>query len=138
MALRLNCPNHTEHSSVQAYSSCRGKIWKLNVPSKVRTFKWPACSNCLPIQDNLHRKKVRVEMTCEFCCLDPETVTHVLWECPFARNVWSLFKGKTQKCSNQASNFFLLFNHVQAHLKLIFEGAVGLLEEYQQLLSANR
>ena len=91
------------------------------------------------------------------------------WECPFARNVWSLFTGKTQKSSNQAEDFFLLFkqmqqnlsatelekwttvawtiwnarnkfyfNHVQAHPKLIFEGAVGLLEEYERLLSAYR
>ena len=53
-----------------------------------------------------------MEAHCEFCCQHLETVTHVLWECPFARNVWGLCKGRIQKCSNTASDFFLLFKHM--------------------------
>ena len=32
-----------------------------------------------------------------------------IWECPFARNVWALVKGKVQKCSNEIQDFFHLF-----------------------------
>ena len=38
-----------------------------------------------------------------------ETTEHILWECPLARNVWALVKGKIQKCNNEAQDFFLLF-----------------------------
>ena len=149
---------------MQAHSNCWGQIWKLNVPPKVRNFIWRACSHCLPTYENLHKEKVPVEAVCEICCQAPETVTHVLWECSFTCNVWSLFKGTTQKCSNQAEYFFLktmkqklsatelekwstiawviwnasnqfYFKHVQVHLKMIFEGALGLIEEYQCLMS---
>lgn len=109
-----------------------------------------------------------MEAVCEICCQAPKRVTHVLWECPFTCNVWSLLKGTTQKFSNQAEDFFLLFKmmnqklnatelekwstvawaiwnarnqfyfkHVQVHPKMIFEGVVGLIEEYHRLMSAH-
>ena len=70
---------------------------------------WRACSNCLHTRDNLHRRRMKVEPTCESCRQQPETVSHLLWTCPFGRNVWALFKGRTQKCSNEACDFFFLF-----------------------------
>ena len=38
-----------------------------------------------------------------------ETAEHVLWTCSFARNEWALCRGKLQKCSNAATDFFSLF-----------------------------
>lgn len=149
-------------------SPCLNKIWAPNVPQKVRTFIWRACSNCLPTRDNLHCRKVKVPR-CELCCQQAETVSHLLWECPFARNVWAMFKGRTQKCSNEANDFFLLFKQmqiklsqlelerwavtawsiwnarntfyfelVQTHPRVILEGAGGLFEEYQRLMVAHQ
>lgn len=94
VALRLKIPHQAEHSSVQVQGSTWRRIWKLNVPPKVRTFIWRACSNCLPTRENLHRRRVRVESICEICHQQPETNSHLLWECPFAQNVWALFKGR--------------------------------------------
>ena len=76
---------------------------------KVRTFIWWPCSNILPTRDNLHRKKLRVDPRCEPCCRHHESTGHLLWECPFAKNVWALCSGRVQKCSNLAQDFFLLF-----------------------------
>ena len=59
---------------------------------------------------------VRVEPTCEICHQQPETNSHLLWECPFAQNVWALFKGRIQKSRNDATDFFLLFNQMQQKL----------------------
>ena len=47
VALRLKYPNQAEHSSVQAHGSTWRKLWKLDVPPKVRTFLWRACSGRL-------------------------------------------------------------------------------------------
>ena len=63
------------------------------------------------------RRKVQVKATCEFCRQEPETVAHVLWKCPFARNVWALVRGRVQKCSNDVVDFFLLFKHIQETLE---------------------
>ena len=46
---------------------------------------------------------------CEVCCQKTESTGHLLWECPLARNVWVLRRGKIQKCSNDAQDFFALF-----------------------------
>lgn len=113
VAIRLKSRVMGEHSMARVHGITWSRIWKPKVPSKVRTFLWRACSNCLPTRDNLCRRKIQVVATCEFCHQEPETVSHILWSCPFARNVWALVKGRVQKCSNETVDFFLLFKYLQ-------------------------
>ena len=53
---------------------------------------------------------------CELCCNSPESIGHLLRECPFARNVWALCRGKIQKCLNYAGEFFHLFRMLEEKL----------------------
>ena len=169
VALRLKSGALAEHSSAREHGITWRKIWKLNVPPKVRTFLWRACSNYLPTRDNLSRRKIQVEATCEFCRQEPEIVAHILWKCLFVRNVWALGSGNVQKCSNEVVDFFLRFKHMQETLeppeldrwaitawsiwndeiaiissmfsdrqRWIMESAVGLLNEYQNLVAAQQ
>ena len=41
-----------------------------------------------------------------------ESAGHLLWECPLARNVWALCRGRIQKCSNSAQDVFSLFHQM--------------------------
>lgn len=107
VALRLKNQSRVEHSAARAHGSVWNKMWTLNVPPKSSQVHVRACSNCLPIRDNLHRRRVQVEPICVLCNQEPETASHLLWTCPFARNVWALFNGRTQKCSNEVCDFFL-------------------------------
>ena len=109
VALRLKQQEVVEHSKARSNKPTWKKFWTLNVPLKVRTFIWRACSNNLPTRDILHRRKVHVTEVCGLCQQTPETTRHILWECPLARNVWALVKGKIQKYSNEARDFFPLF-----------------------------
>ena len=86
------------------------------MPSKVRMFLWRACLNCLPTRDKLHQRRMNVDTRCELCLQQTVTVHHIIWECPFAQNVWALFSGRTQKCSNVANDFFLLFRQMRNKL----------------------
>ena len=110
---RLRHHHKAEHSAARIHGYTWNMSWTLNVPPKVRTFIWRACSNCLPTRDNLHRRRVSIDRTCEMCKQEPETTSHVLWTCPFARNVWALVRGRIQKSSNGVDNFFLLFRQMQ-------------------------
>ena len=74
----------------------------------MRNFLWRACSNILPTRDNLHGRKLQVEPRCAIYHQPRETVCHTLWECPLARNVWALVKGKIQKSVDHASDFLEL------------------------------
>ena len=116
IALGLKNQPQGEHSQALQNGRIWKKVWKLNVPPKVRSLLWRACSNILPTKDNLQRRKVRVDDRCEFCTQHIETTCHVLWECPFARNVWALAGRRIQKCSNSASDFFELFRSMTARL----------------------
>lgn len=49
-----------------------------------------------------------MDPSCTMCYQQRETGVHILWECPLARNIWALVKGKTQKSLAIASNFFML------------------------------
>ena len=112
VAIRLKSRGMAEHSMARVHGNTWSRIWKLNVQPMVRTFLWRACSNCLPTRDNLCRRKIRVVTTCEFCHQETEIVSHIFWSYPFARNVGALVKGRVQKCSNEAVDFFLLFKYL--------------------------
>ena len=160
LALCLNKQPWAEHSLSRAYKPVWRGIWALNIPPKVRTFLWRACSNCLPTRENLYRR-VQVDTRCDICHHQSENTSHILWECPFAQNVWALMSSRIQKCRNMADDFFQLFRqlrdrltqgeleqwaiwnarnrfyfeHVQLQPKGIVDVACRLLEEYQRLMA---
>ena len=59
---------------------------------------------------------MKVEPRYDICCQQPESTSHLLWECPLARNVWAISKGRVQKCSNQVQDFFQLFRMLKGKL----------------------
>ena len=87
------------------------------MPPKVRMFLWRACSNILPTRENLNRRRVQVDPMCGMCCQKPESVGHLLWECPLARNVWALCSGRIQKCPNTEGDFFMLLQRMVSKLE---------------------
>ena len=102
-------PTQIENSTATTERPIWRKLWKLNVPPTVRKFLWSACSNILPTRENLNRRRVQVDPHCEICCQQPDSVGHLLWECPLAQNVWALCRGGLQKCQNNLCDLFLLF-----------------------------
>ena len=91
IAVHLKNPSYAEHSSAQCHGPTRGKIWRLNVPPKVRTLYEGLA---------LTVYRLKVEAKCEICC----------------QNVWSLSNGRTQNCRNEAIDFFLLFEQMRKNL----------------------
>ena len=41
------------------------RLWKMNVPSKIKNFLWRACSEALPTRSNLAKRKVLDDPTCQ-------------------------------------------------------------------------
>ncbi|XP_030964774.1 uncharacterized protein LOC115986052 [Quercus lobata] len=65
------------------------KLRRAKVPNMVRVFGCKACQNFLPTKMNLFHRQVTDDPTCEECGLEPETVLHVLCQCPKAKEVWT-------------------------------------------------
>ena len=100
-ALNTN-PDHNqpEGSSANQLRRFWKSLWKLNVLSKCKHSLWWACTASLPTQDNLRHRGIMVDPKCLFCKATTETITHILWACPMARNVWGIVTGKIQKMSH--------------------------------------
>ena len=66
--------------------------------------------DALPTQQCLSRRHLSPAPLCPICQADSETetVTHALWACPHARNVWALIPSRIQKLQVTTVEFFLL------------------------------
>uniref|UniRef100_A0A2N9FUN2 Uncharacterized protein n=1 Tax=Fagus sylvatica TaxID=28930 RepID=A0A2N9FUN2_FAGSY len=79
-------------SSTNNMSQLWTALWSQKVPNKIKQFLWRVCNNALPMKTNLVHRKVILDATCDECLGASETITHALWTCPFAKQVWSLEK----------------------------------------------
>ena len=116
LALRMNGTGNGEHSRVQEDKPMWNQLWQLPIPPKVRNFVWWASSDILPTRANLARRRVPIDPKCAVCGSSDETFLHILWQCPLARNVWALVKGKLQKSDSSTRTFFSLAQSLKGRL----------------------
>jgi hypothetical protein len=80
-------------------------IWNLQISNAGKNFVWRACNNLLPTRDNLLQRKVVNDLRCPICNLESETTYHILWGCPFARDVWGASSRVFQKSTFSGPGF---------------------------------
>lgn len=69
--------------------NCSG-IWTLAIPPKIKTFWWRILHDGLPVAENLRKRSIKVDSTCQMCGEHPETQLHLLFHCRVTREIWSL------------------------------------------------
>lgn len=62
------------------------KLWRVNVPHRVKVFLWRFCRNDIPVRNGLRHKRVPVTIMCLMCNVDVEHLAHVFFDCNFAKN----------------------------------------------------
>ena len=67
-------------------------LWTLPCPKKIQFFLWKAMRNRLPTRTFLAHGRQHVDSHCPRCN-SPEMTLHILWDCPWAREVWSQSPG---------------------------------------------
>jgi hypothetical protein len=77
-------------SNLECKREVWGKLWALPVPNVEKHFIWRACNDSLPTRENLAKRKVITDSICPFCEQEMETCCHILWQCPSAKDVWSM------------------------------------------------
>jgi hypothetical protein len=80
-------------------------IWNIRVPNATKIFLWKACAGILPTKELLFRKHVTDDPLYPICSLEVETVGHILWHCPSARDVWMECGRRLHKCSFNSPDF---------------------------------
>lgn len=70
-------------------------IWKIKVPSRVKTFLWLARHEKLPCNKERRRRHLTMDGGCAVCINEKKTVEHIIRKYTKAREVWEgLRKGR--------------------------------------------
>ncbi|KAK2661828.1 hypothetical protein Ddye_000402 [Dipteronia dyeriana] len=67
------------------------KLWKLDIPTKIKLFIWKTCFDWIPIYADLNRRRINCDVKCLICYKHTESTLHALWECPnlkYDRKIW--------------------------------------------------
>ena len=67
---------------------CWNRLWKLNIPNKVKFFLWQACTDSIPTMLNLHKRRIVPSSVCCLCHAGEESMLHALWFCQDICSVW--------------------------------------------------
>jgi hypothetical protein len=65
------------------------KIWKGNIPAKIKIFLWLVANNAILTKDNMIRRKWKGDPSYYFCEKE-ESVTHLLFQCSMAKAIWAI------------------------------------------------
>lgn len=79
---------------------------------KVRHFMWRAQAGALAVSERLASRGINVDATCKVCLAQPETICHVLFHCPVAKEVWSLSSFPIPRTGFSSNSVFLNFHHL--------------------------
>ncbi|PIN21273.1 hypothetical protein CDL12_06026 [Handroanthus impetiginosus] len=101
------------------------RIWKLNIPLKVKVFLWRAWWEILPTNSQLRRRHIHYGSQCPLCGNSEEIVLHALRDCPYVASVWKISELEGVDVEGNGSNVkdWLLFqkkNVYLVQLELIF------------------
>ncbi|KAL3845077.1 hypothetical protein ACJIZ3_002480 [Penstemon smallii] len=88
----------------------------MRAPPKVKHFVWGCCSNAIPVNFQLKRRKLLEDSTCFRCGDGDETLFHCLFSCPYARQIWALSNLPCSSYFSTVSDIETWFNRVRSRL----------------------
>ncbi|PRQ33678.1 putative reverse transcriptase zinc-binding domain-containing protein [Rosa chinensis] len=65
------------------------RMWKTNLPSKVKVMAWQMIRNRLSTRDRVF-SNLYIDRSCSFCDSQVEDLDHLFLHCPFTKEVWKL------------------------------------------------
>ena len=71
--------------------SIKREIWKLEILPKIHQFLWKVVSGALPTYVQLCIRGINTDPVCQRCCMEEESINHVMFLCPHALAIWHCF-----------------------------------------------
>jgi hypothetical protein len=63
------------------------EIWKAKIPLKIKIFIWMVAQSAILTKENMISRNWQGDPAC-YLCEDPESVDHLLFQCPISKVVW--------------------------------------------------
>ena len=63
-------------------------LWKLNIKHKTKHFIWKCIKRAVPVREAVRKRTGVGDLICSTCGEAPETIGHMLFNCPHALEVW--------------------------------------------------
>jgi ribonuclease HI len=83
-------------------------VWRIKCARAVKMFLWQACNNILPTKEKLFKRHIIDDPLCPICGLATETLAHILWSCPSAKDVWMECNPRIHKCTSDEVDFLYI------------------------------
>lgn len=86
---------HDQYSDCITRDQCsKGwtKLWRLEVPHKVRVLLWRIGRNNVPVRNMLRGRGVQTTIVCPMCMTDVEHLFHIFHDCRFAKECWRILQ----------------------------------------------
>jgi ribonuclease HI len=104
-------------SNAQDMAAIWKGIWKINCARVVKTFLWQACTNILPTKELLFKRHITADPLCPICGLAIETIGHILWACPSAKDVWLECNPTIHKCTSDEVDFIYIMEKLMERVE---------------------
>ncbi|XP_041009493.1 uncharacterized protein LOC121253558 [Juglans microcarpa x Juglans regia] len=106
-------------------------IWKLNIPNAAKVFIWRAYLESLPTNANIFKRKMVDSPNCPICLREQESINHVLWDFPTAKDeLLEEFVMPAKKIWQRRNTYIFQNNFI--HLNLVMKQAKHLLTGFQE------
>ncbi|KAL0863996.1 hypothetical protein Bca101_043114 [Brassica carinata] len=63
-------------------------IWKIKAPSKLKHFLWRVLAGAVPVKERINSRGLHLDSSCRLCQSGSESICHLLFSCPHAKEVW--------------------------------------------------
>jgi len=109
LGMELQDRSRGQSSTVVKEPEVWNSLWNLKVPNAIKIFMWRSFNNILPTKQNLLKKRIVDDGRCPWCLDEIETISHALWYCTAAQDVWSVGQSPLQKCAFIDFTFMEIF-----------------------------
>ena len=91
---------------------CCSNIWKLKIPPRLKTFWWRVAHNSLAVMDNMRKRGIVIDNTCQTCGESTETLNHMLFECRVAKEIWEMIPTSFYVSASTSDNLIENINYL--------------------------
>ncbi|KAA3488532.1 non-ltr retroelement reverse transcriptase [Gossypium australe] len=71
------------------YGGFYNKLWRIDIPTKIKIFIWKISWNFLATRVNLALRKITFSRLCPRCAAGEESMNHLFRDCPVSVAIWS-------------------------------------------------